>query len=104
MFPTIERAPRRSMYNSAIRNPALGSAFLRLGRMVDLAAGLPVASRSATRVSAPSTLTSTCFFTWVFFLYRLSARPLKAEAIRASPYTDGRPPRAKRGQITEDPP
>src|SRR5664280_1195287 len=79
MLPTIERPPRRSMYSSAMRYPASGALAPRLRALAfaaeDLAAGaadlraveeggagVPLASRSATRVSARSTLTSTCFF------------------------------------------
>src|SRR5271156_4948674 len=69
MLPTIERPPRRSRYSSAIRYPASGPplrlrgpATLRPVEEARKAAGVPLASRSATRVSARSTLTSTCFF------------------------------------------
>src|SRR5271154_5860846 len=69
MLPTIERPPRRSRYSSAIRYPAAGPpvrlrgpATLRPVEEARKAAGVPLASRSATRVSARSTLTSTCFF------------------------------------------
>src|ERR1700751_7143 len=82
MLPTIERAPRRSIYSSAMRYPAAGElpeprlraelepAHLPAALAADFfsaaaartGAGFPAASRSATRVSARSTLTSTCFF------------------------------------------
>src|SRR5438445_2672577 len=83
MFPTIERPPRRSTYSSAMRYPAAGDSaeprcradplFAVTALLGDLpaalvafaartGAGVPAASRSATRVSARSTLTSTCFF------------------------------------------
>src|ERR1700733_1549064 len=67
MFPTIERAPRRSRYSSATLYPAAGLAGRRRRRVAGLAgvlraATVPVASSSATRVSPRSTLTKTCFF------------------------------------------
>src|SRR5829696_8673634 len=63
MLPTIERLPRRSRYSSATRYPSVGLALRRPRPRVGLASGVPVASRSATRVSPRSTLTMTCFFT-----------------------------------------
>src|SRR5580704_16595790 len=75
MFPTIERAPRRSRYSSATWYPAAGLAGLRRRRvLVDFDAVLraatdPAASNSATRVSPRSTLTNTCFFNAHSVLY-----------------------------------
>src|SRR5436309_3187906 len=68
MLPTIDRAPRRSRYSSATRG------FRR-----------PTDSRSATRVSPRSTVTSTCFFTkWCSFL-DLEARPEALVRARGAP-------------------
>src|SRR6059036_2652079 len=68
MLPTIDRAPRRSRYSSATRG---------LRRPTD--------SRSATRVSPRSTVTSTCLFTkWCSFL-DLEARPEALVRARGAP-------------------
>src|ERR1700733_7216020 len=90
MFPTIERAPRRSRYSSATWYPAAGLAGLRRRRvLVDFDAVLraatdPAASNSATRVSPRSTLTNTCFFNAHSVLYgSLRTFAEEARALRA---------------------
>src|ERR1700729_1865646 len=90
MFPTIERAPRRSRYSSATWYPAAGLAGLRRRRvLVDFDAVLraatdPAASNSATRVSPRSTLTNTCFFNAHSVLYVSLGKFAKgARALRA---------------------
>src|ERR1700733_1602427 len=90
MFPTIERAPRRSRYSSATWYPAAGLAGLRRRRvLVDFDAVLraatdPAASNSATRVSPRSTLTNTCFFNAHSVLYvSLGKFAEEARALRA---------------------
>src|SRR3954452_16573762 len=68
MFPTIDRAPRRSRYSSAMRG---------LRR--------PTVSMSATRVSPRSTLTSTCFFTKSCSFCDLEAGPEALVRARGAP-------------------
>src|SRR3954454_20676200 len=91
MLPTRERLPRRSRYSSPTRYPAVGFALRRpRPPRAGLAAGVPVASSSATRVSPRSTLTMTCFFTCVVVLLesqdaalqRCSRAPLRVDRLQ----------------------
>src|SRR3954449_4036490 len=91
MLPTMERLQGRWSYASATGYPAVGFALRRpRPPRAGLAAGVPVASSSATRVSPRSTLTITCFFTCVVVLLesqdaaleRCSRAPLRVDRLQ----------------------